>query len=241
MPVELNALESARFGLIAGRVRDAHASPAAINAAARELNVQFLTARIECADHSRIHAAEADGFRMMDTIVYYERSLSDRLPELSQASDIAIRQACHEDAPAVANIAQAAFANYLGHFHADPRLDRRGADATYVDWAQRSVTRQSNDEQARVALCAGSLAGFLTLRRNSCSEFEIVLNAVHPDLQRRGLYQQLLQDALLTGREAGAERMIVSTQLNNFPVQRAWTKLGFRLFSAFHTFHKWYF
>lgn len=241
MPVEINALESARFGVVAAHVRNPHASQHAINAAARTLGVQMLTLRSDCADHASIHAAEADNFRLMDTIVYYERSLEGPLREVLDASDVAIRQAQPEDAGAVADVAGAAFSNYVGHFHADPRLDAASADAAYVDWAQRSVTHQSDEDQAMVLHYDGRLAGFLTLRRNNPTEFEIVLNAVHPDFQRRGLYERLLHDALVMGHREGAERMIVSTQLNNFRVQRAWSKLGFRLVSALHTFHKWYF
>ncbi len=37
-------------------------------------------------------------------------------------------------------MAAAAFAGYVGHYHNDARLDRAAADATYPDWARRSVT-----------------------------------------------------------------------------------------------------
>jgi ribosomal protein S18 acetylase RimI-like enzyme len=240
VPIELNALESERFGVVAAHVSDPAASVAAINAAAAALDVQMLTVRITCADHARIHAAEADGFRLMDSIVYYERSLAEPPPRPALSGDIAVRRARPDDAAAVGEVARAAFANYIGHFHADPRLDSAAADAAYVDWAKNSVLRQSERVPALVALCDGRLAGFLTLRRNRDAEYEIVLNAVHPDLQRRGLYERLLADALVTAHEAGAARIIVSTQLNNFPVQRAWAKTGFRLARALHTFHKWY-
>ncbi len=241
MSVEINALESARFGVIAAHVRDLGASHAEIDAAAAASGVQMLTLKIECGDHPLIHAAEANDFRLMDTIVYYERTLCGSLPELPVADDGSIRDALPADAEGVGDIARAAFANYLGHFHADPRLDGAAADAVYIDWAQNSVTPRSEGDRARVLQSQDRLAGFLTTKRNSASEIEIVLNAVHPDLQRRGYYERLLHDSLVTGREAGADRVVVSTQLNNFRVQRVWSKLGFRLASARHTFHKWYF
>ena len=77
VPIELNTLESERFGVVAARACDPAASPEALNSAAVAQGVQLLTIRIDCRDHSRIHALEADGFRLMDTIVYYERSLSE--------------------------------------------------------------------------------------------------------------------------------------------------------------------
>jgi ribosomal protein S18 acetylase RimI-like enzyme len=240
VPVELNALESARFGVVAAHVRDAAAAPAAVNRAAASLGVEMLTVRIDCGDHARIHAAEADGFRLMDSLVYYERMLAEPPPRPAPSAAIVVRNARPDDAAAVADVARAAFANYIGRFHADPRLDRAAADAAYVEWAQSSAMRQSDRDQAKVLLSDGRVAGFLTMHRNHPAEFEIVLNAVHPDFQRRGLYERLLAEALVTAHDAGAGRIIVSTQIDNFPVQRAWTKSGFRIASALHTFHKWY-
>ena len=239
--VEPNALESERFGVVAAGVRDPDASPQALNSAAEALGVQMLVVRIHCHDHSRIHTLEADGFRLMDTIVHYERSLSELPPPSSQSGDVTIRRARPQDASAVADVARAAFSNYIGHYHADPRLQPAAADAAYVEWAEGSVGRQSETEEAIVLFCAERLGGFLTLRRSSPADIEIVLNAVHPDLQRRGLYERLLAEAMVRGQKSGADRITVSTQVNNFPVQRAWATLGFRLVRSQHTFHKWYF
>lgn len=240
MLVECNALESARFGVVAARARDPLAAPQALDAAAEALGVQMLTVRIACQEHSRIHALEADGFRLMDTIVYYERPLQELPPSSPPSGDVTIRRARPKDAAAVAEVARAAFSNYIGHYHADPRLQPAAADAAYVEWAEKSIAGQSEAEQAILLFCGQRLGGFLTLRRNSPAEIEIMLNAVHPDLQRRGFYQRLLVEALVMGRNAGAATITVSTQVNNLPVQRAWATLGFRLASSFHTFHKWY-
>lgn len=240
MLVECNALESVRFGVVAARVRDSNATLDSLNSAAGDLGVQMLSIRLDCSDHKAIHTLEADGFRLMDTIVYYERSLDEPLPSFPQSADVAIRPARPQDASAVADLAHAAFSGYIGHYHADPRLEPAAADAAYVEWAESSIVRQSETEQAIVLFSGERLGGFLTLRRNSESEVEIVLNAVHPDLQQRGLYQRLLAQACLEGRNSGASKITISTQVNNFPVQRAWAKHGFRLNRCLHTFHKWY-
>jgi ribosomal protein S18 acetylase RimI-like enzyme len=139
----------------------------------------------------------------------------------------------------VAEIAAAAFAGYGGHYHADPRLDRAAADATYSDWARRSCAVPGVADRVWVVEDEGEVAGFLTLRVNGPAETEIVLNAVHPDRQRRGLYGRLVAAALAASLDRGAERCIVSTQLTNVPVQKSWVRLGFEPAYAFHTFHLW--
>jgi len=137
-------------------------------------------------------------------------------------------------------VARAAFRNYVGRFHSDPRLDSAAADAAYVEWAEHSITEVSESNPAILVLAEGRVAGFLTLRRNSPEEIEIVLNAVAPEAQGQGLYGLLLARAIVEGKSMGGARMIVSTQLNNFKVQRAWIRQGFRIYRGIHTFHKWY-
>jgi ribosomal protein S18 acetylase RimI-like enzyme len=240
LPIELNALETARFGIRAAHVIDPDATPERLNAAARSLDVKMLSIRVECSAHARIHALEADGHRLMDTLVYYERSLTNALPNGAPCRGVAVRRAISEDASAVAGVARAAFREYVGHFHSDPRLDSAAADAAYVEWAETSIAGLSETAPALVAEVEEAIAGFLTLRRNSPEEIEIVLNAVAPEAQGRGIYGQLVSQALVEGRRMGGARMIVSTQLDNFNVQRAWVTRGFRLYRSVHTFHKWY-
>jgi len=114
------------------------------------------------------------------------------------------------------------------------------ADAAYVEWAETSVTGQSVDRPVLIGLRDGQIRGFLTLRRNSDEEVEIVLNAVHPSAQRGGLYAALIVRARHEARAMGAVRMIVSTQITNAAVQRVWARKGFVFDRALHTFHKWF-
>lgn len=59
MPIELNSLEMERFRIVAARMTDGKASPAAIEEAARIMNVNILTTRVEVSDLARGHALEA--------------------------------------------------------------------------------------------------------------------------------------------------------------------------------------
>lgn len=240
MPIEINALESARFGVVAARVRDPEASPAALDAAACRLGVQMLMTRVDCAAHSRIHALEASGFRLMDSLVHYERSLAEALPAISELEGLVVRRVMPQDVSAVADVARAAFSNYIGHYHADPRINRAAADAAYVEWAETSAAQPSEMDRTVVVLSESRIAGFLMMRLNSPDEVQITLNAVDPALQRRGLYTRLVSQASVEAREMGASRVVTSTQINNFPVQRAWIGLGFRPYRCCHTFHKWF-
>lgn len=240
MPIELNALESTRFGIVAAKVVDVTASPEAIALAARAQGVQMLTVRLDVSDLPRIHALEAAGYQLMDTLVYYSRDLAE-LPSLRRLADgLMLRHASAEDAASVASLAREAFSGYMGHYHVDPRLNNSAADAAYVEWAETSTSKVSPDAPVLLAQIGQRVAGFLTLRRNSPDEMELVLSGIGAAAHGQGLYSALIAAALPLAREAGAERIITSTQINNYAVQRVWTRLGFFHFRSVYTMHKWF-
>ena len=252
MVIEPNALETARFGIACARVTDPSAPLDEINAAAAETGVRMLVVRLPSEDLARVQRLEADGFRLMDTLVYYGRTLAD-LPDPVPGpvpGDETIRPGTPQDTEAVGAIAAAAFAGYGGHYHADPRLSDDAADAAYVDWAE-TCARGSGAGGGAVATpmllaetAGGARAlGFLSLRLGGAGmedTADIVLNAVHPEAQGQGIYGRLLDRGLALCRAAGQARVTVSTQLPNLPVQRAWVRRGFRLERSLYTLHKWF-
>lgn len=240
MCIEISKIESARFGITAARVTDAVAHLDVIDSAARDAGVGMLTVRLPVSDLSRVHAFEAAGFRLMDTLVYYGMDLVDPPPSRKPPEGLSFRLARPDDATAVAEIARAGFSGYMGHYHADPRLDDAAADAAYVEWAENSVVSMGDHAPVLLASFGSRPVGFLTLRINSPDEFEIVLNAVHQDSQERGVYSFLVAKALEFSLNAQARRLIVSTQINNYGVQRVWARTGFTHFRSLYTLHKWY-
>lgn len=240
MPIAVNALETARFGVVAARLVNEEADPVQIDAAAAELGVALLTVRVPVTELSRVHAFEAAGYRLMDTLLYFCRTL-DQPPEPGvREQQLQCRLAVPADAAAVAEVAAEAFAGYLGHYHADPRLDAAAADAAYVEWAQSSTTNASSTAPVLVAEHGDRIIGFLTMRRNDDAEMEIVLNGVRPAFHGKGAYGILAREALARAHALGCARVVTSTQINNYPVQRIWARLGFIHVRSLYTFHKWF-
>lgn len=240
MPIELNPLETARFGVIAARVIDPTAGPDEIDAAAGRAGVALLTARIPVPELARVQAFEAAGYRLMDTLLYYGRTLEDLPNQPSLTEGIRCRLATPADAGPVAEVSRHAFAGYIGHYHADPRLDPAAADAAYVEWAETSTVGCSPEAPVLVAETGAGVIGFLTLRQNGTDEMEIVLNAVAPAFHGRGVYAALVVEAMALARSRGSSRVITSTQINNYAVQRVWSRLGFFHVRSLYTFHKWF-
>jgi ribosomal protein S18 acetylase RimI-like enzyme len=240
MSIEINSLETKRFGITAARVTDPFADLKEINRAARAQDVQMLTLRIDTGALARVHHLEDDGYRLMDTLVYYSRSLSDLPAPAANPEGETIRPATPEDASAVAAVARASFANYFGHYHADPRLSGKAADEAYVEWATKSVESCDAVSPVYVAESRGRIVAFLTTRIGPQGECEIPLNGVHPEAQGAGMYGRILEQGMKAMKEVGCDRVVVSTQINNIAVQRAWGRRGFRMIRSSYTLHKWF-
>lgn len=240
MKIEPSQLESERFGVAFARLTDAVHNRGAVAALLHEADARstdVISARVNCDDLPTIGMLEDRGFRIMDTLVYYRRELS--LDESTAEGSVAVVAGSAENVAACAGIAARAFSGYLGHYHADPRLDPAAADAVYVDWVSRLL---SSPAEGQIALCAvpdGRTSGFLIGARRGEAGSEIVLNAVDPAAQGQGCYGALLRRYLHDASVRGDREVIISTQLQNYRVQRAWRREGFDLFRSFHTLHRW--
>lgn len=242
MVLVLNDLETRRFGVVCARIDGQGAQWPDLREVNREAEAQgvaMISTRVDAGALDRVHALEDDGYRLMDTLVFYRRSLKNLPPLRPLPEYVNIRLATPDDASAVENVARAGFQGYFGHYHADIRLDNAAADTAYVEWAATSTSQTSTTTPALVALKAEEIAGFITLRLHTAGNNEIVLNAVHPRHQGKGIYTHLLEQALRLCATGPATHVFVSTQINNYNVQRIWSHLGFVHERSCYTFHKW--
>ncbi|NOT30849.1 MAG: GNAT family N-acetyltransferase, partial [Planctomycetes bacterium] len=173
-----------------------------------------------------------------DSLVYWRHDLAARARVERPA--FPLRLARLGDEHAIERAAREAFADYVSHYHADPRLERARCDATYADWARRACLASSPDAPMVLGEHEGEPAGFAALRLNGPDEGEGVLYGVAPRARGRGLYLALMFASLEWCRERGTRRMIISTQLTNWVPQQNWARLGFEPYEAHYTFHLWF-
>ena len=239
MVVAFNEMETARFGIRCARVPDPNAPLAKVNAAARAEDIAFLSTRVSTDDIACVQALEEDGYRLMDTLVYYHAPLPVPEKHTTLPEGTALRAALSCDTAAVSAVAGEAFAGFYGHFHADPRLSQADCDAVYVDWAGHCVRSQTEELPVLVSETGGRITGFLAARRISETCADIALNAVSPRMQGQGIYGALLEEAMAHMARSGFQEVTISTQVNNITVQKAWGKRGLRMQESFYTLHKW--
>lgn len=238
-----SALDSERFG-----VRIARANPGLQSDAAdcarwcRGHAIDMLIARCAVDALSTAKALTDGSAYLTDTLLIFRAKSAESAGAGSAgAGEVLIRPAHVSDAPAVAAIAAACFANYGGHYHADARLDRQACDALYVDWATRSVQNKAAADVVLLAeSSAGEVVGFTTLRARTSASIDVGLTGVATAHQGKGINRLLLLKAKAWAHSNGLDELTISTQISNLASQRSLIAAGFAPFQAFHTFHWWF-
>lgn len=237
---ELSPLDEARFGVRSARARQVNSEnlPSVLDFCTAN-QVEFLVARCPTTDIAAVHAMEAAGFHLMGTLLYLRFDLKTH-PIPTNQSDVLIRPVQPSEVSQVGALARAAFTNYYGHYHADPKLDPQKSTEVYVDWAERCCTDPAAANLVLVAETEGKLVGFRALRVNSPTQGEFILAGVNPEYQRRGIYRAFIVEGLKWCREQGLEEVLNSTHVANVAVQQACLQAGFEPAYSWYTFHKWF-
>jgi GNAT superfamily N-acetyltransferase len=237
--IALSSLDEERFGIRTARASHVSAQQVAVLAGfCRTNRVKLLIARCSTGDLPAAQAMERAGYILMDTLVYYDRDLT-RAPIPDDRGTVPVRPIRPGEEDQVRAVAAEAFKGYLGHYHADERLERKSCDEAYTSWAVRSCMGNAADE-VLVADLDGAIVGFATLRLTNPDEGEGVLFGVGPAAQGRGIYRSFMIGGMNWCRSQGAARMVVSTQITNVVVQKVWTRVGFEMSHSYYTFHKWF-
>jgi len=237
--IAFSEIDSERFGV---RIARAHVVSdnlsRALDFCAVE-QIDLLIARCATSDLVAAQSMETKGFLLMDTLVYYSFDLTKKMIPVD-TGEFLVRRLLPGDEAEIPKVASAAFKGYMGHYHADRRLDSGQCDEAYRSWAERSCTTGKASDEVLVAEIGGKVAGFATLRLNSPEEVEGLLFAVAPGSQGKGICRLFMIRSLQWCRAQGAKRMVISTQVTNVSMQKVWCRTGFEPSHSFYTFHKWF-
>jgi len=237
--IAFSEIDSERFGV---RIARAHVVSdnlsRALDFCATE-RIDLLVARCRTSDLEAAQGMESKGFLLMDTLLYYSFDLTKKeIP--GDPCEVRVRRLLPGDEAEISRVASAAFKGYMGHYHADRRLDSGQCDEAYRSWAERSCTTDKAADEVLVAELGGKVAGFATLRLNSPQEVEGLLFAVAPESQGKGICRLFMIRSLQWCRAQGAKRMVISTQVTNVSMQKVWCRTGFEPSDSYYTFHKWF-
>jgi RimJ/RimL family protein N-acetyltransferase len=136
----------------------------------------------------------------------------------------------------VRGMVRAMFSNYGSHYLSNPLLDPAAALAGYEDWAVQTLNNHPGN--VLVMKDGREPVGLATLDLSAdANHLEILLAGLVPSAQGKGLYGLLLASCESAAAARGARRVVISTQVHNLRVQRAWARRGLRPFGAIETVH----
>lgn len=239
-------VETERFGCSINRVTigPGYVDVDHLLAVIRDLSADVLIVRYDAArlDLPSTFARSPRAVVPAGTLTYWEQPISVAPPASSDldvlAADLLDRVTVSQ---LIREIVRASFQDYGNHYTANPLLDRSAAQDGYADWAVRSLS----DDPGNVLVMTqgGAPIGLATLQLGAVEpvtgsrHLEILLAGLVPDAQGKRLYGTLLDACLRVANARGARRVVISTQVHNVRVQRAWARHGLRPFAAIETVH----
>jgi RimJ/RimL family protein N-acetyltransferase len=204
---------------------------------------KLIITRSHTEDTALIHALEEQSFQLMDTLVTYYFDFKNRISDFKETCKI---EPLKNETSELIKIAKTSFSETkmaTDHFHADHHLDEAKSDTLYEKWIEEA----SNDKNSvvLVATLDNRPVGFTTAkinyRLNNYSNKKIgsmILSAVDPEYRQAQIYTSMIQAGLRWFSDK-VDIIDLGTHVANYSVQRAWSKLGFRIVRSQHTWHKW--
>jgi len=237
--VVFSDIDYKRFGIRAARANNVNESNySEVLSFCKDHDIVLLIARCLSNEMKTVQKMQRDGFILMDTLIYYVRSLIEPIPV--DEGIATVRKFSPEDTDKIRAVAEKAFKGYRGHYHADERLPQHLCDEAYADWAFQSCTNPQFADAIIVAEHQHEIKGFLTLKIRPPLLGEGILFGVSPETQGLGIGKSLMIFALRWFQEQGLNQMLISTQIVNLASQKIWARLGFEISHAYYTFHKWF-
>jgi ribosomal protein S18 acetylase RimI-like enzyme len=200
--------------------------------------------RTHTEDTAIIHSLEENSFKLMDTLVTY--FFDFRNPITSFKEICKIEPMKEKEMAELRKISMTSFSEpriATDHFHADSRLDKAKSDSLYEKWVEDiGKSEFSKVLVAKIRNCpVGFSAGKINYQLNDHANKKIasiILSAVSPEYRQAHIYTSIIQ-AFLRFFLDKVDIVDIGTHVANYPVQRAWSRLGFKIVRSQHTWHKW--
>jgi predicted acetyltransferase len=172
-----------------------------------------------------------------DALVYYDVNLK-KLEAKPFRNVLQFVEVQEGDLGKLREIVPIIFKEYKNHYFSNPALSKEYILEGYIEWASNYVNSKQPDRKSWLVYKEDTLIGFATCAMyandNSC---EGVLYGVHPEFAGGGVYTDIIRFTQNYFKEAGYDKMIVSTQIQNYAVQKVWQKEGFLISKAYYTYH----
>lgn len=234
--LKYSELESNRFGLQIFRGNLPVFDINVLTAFYKDNDPDILIFRVPVGEQFKLHALNTLGKDVInaDTLVYYEVDLAKAAFNEIKNKDLEFVVAGPQHAGVFASLIEQIFLDYTNHYCSNPLLDRKQIMEGYSEWAISSISIPGNLHI--LGYLHGQPVGFITCSYDAAGA-EIILNGVLPAFQSKGIYTDLVRYVKAHFHALATPSVKVSTQIQNFAVQKAWSREGLVLNSAYVTIH----
>lgn len=202
-----------------------------------ENNVDVLILRLPSSTIDEHYKLKNTGFSYLhvDTLVHYQTSLrSLDINETRNHTELEIITESKSDE--LKKLIPVIFDGYKNHYYSNPIFESDKIKEGYIEWAESYIA--SENKISWLVRVDGEVAGFATCSYDEESnECEGVLYGVLPDFSGRGVYSDIIRLTQSYFKEKGFLHMWVSTQIQNYAVQKVWLREGFFLKKSYETYH----
>ena len=235
--MEYSPLESQRFGLtvLRGAVDKLDAYALLQTIVEKKADVAIL--RLPVSEQHTLHQLQLMPFPLIvaDTLVYYHCDMTIAPPKAMRNSDLEVRIAKPSDFDLLNSLIDEIFQDYSTHYYSNPLFDKQQILDGYKEWTLSYL----NADDTRVCFIFyrnGQAIAFVTC--NLSAEYgEIVLGGVLPTAQGGGIYSDFIRYSMKYIADHGLTKVKVSTQIQNYAVQKVWGREGYVLTNAYCTVH----
>lgn len=238
-------LDSNRFGYKIGKVDETFfsGSPLVYDGIRyfKDNNYDLIIARIKLNRPEIINGLTTHGFHMRD-IQHTQCFDLHNTPMPNPSGKALVREYKSSDLNRIVELTRLCFNNY-GHYFADDILSKSDCLDAYGDWAYNTCAKPNVADKIFVAEIDDNVVGYLSFKNgvsdNGYSYSAGGIGAVDPSYRNQEIFSDITKVALQWGFDEGMEWHEHNTLINNLPVNRVFTKIGFNPTNHVMTLHGW--
>lgn len=241
-------IDSDRFGIKVGKVTEDFLNNSNINQTIQDWKsekYELIISRIKLKYPLVINNLERIGFTMKDIQHTYYFKINDivvnNLPLKNNLFNV--REYEEKDLERLIELSRIGFNNY-GHYFADNRLEKKDCLDVYSDWVINSCEDRNVSDKILVSeeIKTGKVTGYLSFKQNikNGESFSAGgMGAVDPKYRGKGVFKDMVISGLEWGNSSGQKWQEHNTLINNIPVNRVFTSIGFKPSNHVITLHGW--
>lgn len=201
-------------------------------------NPDIIILRVPAERKNEQYKLHNTGCRVLhcDTLVYYFCPLH-AVPINPFRNKLEFHPVTGQTKHLVAELTEAIFPGYQSHYFSNPYLKRELILQGYKEWTQSYINEIDSSKFSWYITLKEKVVGFAMCSIIDETTCEGVFSGVMTEYAGKGIYPDIVRFLQNFFKSRGIRIMKVSTQIQNYSVQKTWIKEGFNLKQAFDTYH----